>query len=130
VPSHATGRSSHNFFGVKAGSRWDGATVSVSTLEYENGMPVAKHEQLRAYDSPQESFRDYVELLRNNPRYADAIGTGKDAHAFAAALQRGGYATDPAYARKITAIAQNLPLNATSLKSADLRPIATGRGPI
>jgi flagellar protein FlgJ len=130
VPSHATGQSSNNFFGVKAGSRWDGPTVSVRTLEYENGLPVAKHEQFRAYGSPQESFRDYVQLLRNNPRYADALRTGKDAHAFASALQRSGYATDPAYARKITAIAQNLPLQATSLKSADLGPIARGRGPI
>ncbi len=52
-----------------------------------------------------------------------------NAHAFARALQNGGYATDPAYARKVAAIAQNLPASNPSLKSADLRPIAARNGP-
>lgn len=130
VPSHPTGQSSNNFFGIKAGSNWNGATVSVRTVEYENGLPTTRQDQFRSYQSPQEGFRDYVALLRNNPRYANALDTGADAHAFANALQRGGYATDPAYARKVAAIAQNLPIESQSLKSADLRPIATGRGPL
>lgn len=130
VPSHATGQSSHNFFGIKAGSNWNGATVTVRTVEYENGVPATRQDQFRSYGSPQEAFRDYVALLRDNPRYAKALDTGTDAHAFANALQSGGYATDPAYARKVAAIAQNLPIASQSLKSADLRPIATGRGPL
>jgi hypothetical protein len=35
-------------------------------------------------------------------------GTGDDALAFGAALQRGGYATDPGYARKIVAVADSV----------------------
>jgi flagellar protein FlgJ len=130
VPSDTSGRSSHNFFGIKSGSRWNGATVSVRTLEYEGGVPVTKREQFRAYASPQECFRDYVGMLRDNPRYAAALDTGDDAHAFARGLQSGGYATDPAYARKVAAIAQNLPLHAVSLKSADVRPIDARTGPL
>ena len=39
------------------------------------------------------------------PRYAAALGTGNNVQAYAAALQRGGYATDPAYADKLVATA-------------------------
>jgi flagellar protein FlgJ len=124
VPSDATGKSSFNLFGIKAGSSWAGATVSVKTLEFENGLPVEKRERFRAYDSPQDCFRDYVALLRDNPRYESALNTGGDAHAFANGLQRGGYATDPAYARKISSIAQNLSASYSTLKSAHLRPMS------
>ena len=79
--------------------------------------------QFRAYDSAQASFRDYVALLRDDPRYAAALNTGNDAKAFATALQRGGYATDPAYEQKIASIAQNLGNSATALKSSGTPPI-------
>jgi flagellar protein FlgJ len=99
----------------------------VKTLEFEDGLPVRRNEKFRAYGSPAESFRDYVALLRNNPRYENALNTGTDATAFANALQQGGYATDPAYARKLEAIAQNLgaraPNNETALKSASAQPM-------
>lgn len=130
VPSQATGASSNNFFGIKPGSHWDGATVSVRTLEFENGLPVAKRDSFRSYDSPEACFEDYVSLLKNNPRYAATLNTGDNTHAFARGLQSGGYATDPAYASKVTAIAQNLPSMTVSLKSAGLRPIAAGTDPI
>ena len=77
----------------------------------------------RSCDSPADSFRDYVEVLRNNPRYASALNTGNDAKAFATALQQGGYATDPAYAQKITSIAQNLASLQPALKSGDSAPM-------
>ena len=40
--------------------------------------------------------------MLHQPRYADALGTGADLRSFANALQRGGYATDPDYASKLT----------------------------
>src|SRR5262249_49920379 len=52
-----------------------------------------------------ENLEDYVRVLRDNPRYADALGTGSDVRAFATALQRGGYATDPDYASKLVSVA-------------------------
>jgi flagellum-specific peptidoglycan hydrolase FlgJ len=48
---------------------------------------------------------DYVRLIRDNPRYTAALNTGGDVRAFANALQRGGYATDPGYADKIVSVA-------------------------
>ena len=66
-------------------------------------------------------------MLRGSPRYAAALNTGSNTHAFATALQRGGYATDPQYARKISAIAdgigQRTARNEISFKSASAPPI-------
>jgi len=96
--------SSNNLFGIKAGSRWDGDSVNVATTEYVNGVRHAERANFRAYDSAADSFADYTRLLGND-RYAAARGTGQDTHRFARALQRAGYATDPHYAAKLTAIA-------------------------
>lgn len=107
LPSHGDGSSSNNLFGIKAGSSWDGDKVSVPTLEYENGVAVRRRDQFRAYDSPAESFADYASLLADSPRYAHALGQGENVAGFARALVSGGYATDPAYVAKITAIANS-----------------------
>jgi len=123
VPSDTEGRSSFNFFGIKSGAQWNGASVAVRTLEFDNGVPTPRTDRFRAYASPQDAFNDYVAVLRNNPRYAAALNTGSDARAFAAGLTQGGYATDPAYAQKVAAIAQNLSSATPALKSADARPI-------
>ena len=127
VPRDASGRSSNNLFGMKAGGQWSGASVAAGTREYENGAAVSTTGQFRAYDSRAQSFQDYVALLRNSPRYSAALNTGSNVHAFASALQSGGYATDPDYAMKISSIAGSIsPQLATldpSLKSASARPI-------
>jgi flagellar protein FlgJ len=107
LPSHGDGSSSNNLFGIKAGSSWDGDKVSVPTLEYENGVAVRRRDQFRAYDSPSESFADYASLLADSPRYAQALGQGENIAGFARALVNGGYATDPSYVAKITAIANS-----------------------
>jgi flagellar protein FlgJ len=64
--------------------------------------------EFRSYGSPEESLGDYVKLLKSSPRYSAALGTGDDAAAFAHALQKGGYATDPDYATKLVAVAARL----------------------
>ncbi|HEY4213900.1 MAG TPA: flagellar assembly peptidoglycan hydrolase FlgJ [Steroidobacteraceae bacterium] len=123
VPADSAGRTSFNLFGIKAGSQWTGASVGARTLEYSGGLPTARTDKFRAYFSTDESFQDYVGLLRGNSRYSAALNTGSDTKAFATALQNGGYSTDPAYASKLTAIAQNLDTSTTGLKSADARSI-------
>ncbi len=73
---------------------------------------------------------DYAGLLAANPRYAGALNTGADVHAFATALQRGGYATDPEYAHKLVATAAAVrELRAqAALKSASGLPTTSGQG--
>lgn len=134
VPSH-TGGSSFNLFGIKAGSGWEGATANVPTLEFEDGVAVRKIERFRAYESPADSFDDYARLIGNNPRYENARGAGGDVATFASALQEGGYATDPNYAQKIVAVADevraltnNQASSDHSLKFASLSPTNGGSG--
>jgi flagellar protein FlgJ len=100
----ADGSPSFNLFGVKAGANWGGKTVSVTTTEYVNGQPRKQVEKFRAYDSYAAGFSDYARLIANNPRYAAAVRPGNDAAGFAQGLARGGYATDPAYAAKLTRV--------------------------
>lgn len=107
LPNHGDGSTSNNLFGIKAGRSWGGEKVSVPTLEYEGGVAVRRRDNFRAYDSPSESFADYARLISDNPRYAKALGQGENIAGFARALVQGGYATDPAYAAKITAIANS-----------------------
>ena len=107
LPHRHDGSSSFNLFGIKAGGGWDGDKVSVPTLEYEDGVAVRKRDNFRAYADPGQAFADYARMLSDNPRYAHALGQGENVAGFAHALSRGGYATDPAYAAKLTAIANS-----------------------
>jgi flagellar protein FlgJ len=101
VMRRGDGSSSHNLFGIKADARWQGESVRVDTLEYQDGVAVKQRARFRAYPSYRESFHDYVDFLQRNPRYQDALRNTGDARAYFDALQDAGYATDPAYARKI-----------------------------
>lgn len=98
------GSTSHNLFGIKAGSSWKGATVDAVTTEYTGGIARKVTEKFRAYSSYAESFADYARLITNNPRYAETLSAGPDAAKFARSLQSAGYATDPNYANKLTRV--------------------------
>lgn len=100
----ADGGNSHNVFGIKAGANWRGKTTEVTTTEYIGGQPRKVKQSFRAYDSYDEAYADYAKLLKDNPRYARVIEQGGSAHGFAANLQRAGYATDPAYASKLSRV--------------------------
>ncbi|MBB5876395.1 MULTISPECIES: flagellar assembly peptidoglycan hydrolase FlgJ [Xanthomonas] len=102
--SRGDGASSNNLFGIKA-TGWNGDRVTTGTHEYVDGVKQSQTADFRAYSSPAESFADYVRLLKTNPRYQQALKAGTDIRGFAQGLQRAGYATDPAYAAKIAAIA-------------------------
>jgi peptidoglycan hydrolase FlgJ len=80
---HADGSTSFNLFGIKA----EKVTAT-----------------FRAYSSYAESFADYARLMKDSPRYAQVVAQGNDASGFAQGLQRAGYATDPAYADKLTRV--------------------------
>lgn len=108
VPRAADGRSSHNLFGIKANERWNGPRVDQLTTEFVNGTPQRQVESFRAYSSPAESIADHARLLGRSPRYAAVRGTGDDIAAYGAALQQGGYATDPQYAKKLEAVAETV----------------------
>jgi len=102
------GQDSHNLFGLKANSGWSGTRVDALTTEFEGASAVKKTEGFRSYPDFASAFRDYAQLLQNSPRYSGALHAGNDAAAFAQALARGGYATDPDYASKLTRLANRI----------------------
>lgn len=106
------GSPSYNLFGIKAGKSWQGKTAEITTTEYVDGNAVKLRDTFRAYGSYAESFQDYAQFLRNNPRYGSVIGS-QDGTEFARRLQQAGYATDPKYAEKLSGI-----INGSTLRQA------------
>lgn len=101
VPAHDNGKSSFNFFGIKANRGWDGERLEKTTHEHLGGRMQTVTAEFRSYGSVGAAFDDYVSFLKTNPRYAEALRQGDDAAGFAQGLQKAGYATDPAYAAKL-----------------------------
>ena len=116
IPRRADGRSSFNLFGIKADRSWQGDSVGVGTLEYRNGVAQREQARFRAYETPADSFVDYVAFLKRNPRYGEALNsrTGEE---FIRGLQKAGYATDPRYANKILGIRDRVLAIGTAIES-------------
>ncbi|WP_102795750.1 flagellar assembly peptidoglycan hydrolase FlgJ [Bowmanella denitrificans] len=104
-----SGQNSHNLFGIKADKRWQGDKALVNTLEYQQGMAKPQKAAFRAYDSFADSMQDYVDFIRDNPRYQHAIGQSGDSRRYFQELQKAGYATDPNYSDKIMQVMERLP---------------------
>ncbi len=100
---NADGSPSFNLFGIKAGAGWKGKVAEVTTTEYVDGQPHKVTARFRAYGSYAESFNDYARLMQSSPRYSEALHADT-AQEFARGLQHAGYATDPAYADKLTRV--------------------------
>jgi flagellar protein FlgJ len=93
-----TGKLYNNLFNLIG--KGPAGDVVADDLEYYKGWPRRVEAQFRAYNTFEESFEDYAALL-NQPRYASAMAVREDPLAFARELHRSGYATDPAYSRKL-----------------------------
>ncbi|MEK6669333.1 MAG: flagellar assembly peptidoglycan hydrolase FlgJ [Pseudomonadota bacterium] len=98
------GSSSHNLFGIKATSGWKGKVAEVTTTEYIGGVAHKVTAKFRAYDSYADAFKDHARLLSQSPRYSQTVAQANTASGFAKGLQKAGYATDPAYADKLTQV--------------------------
>lgn len=103
----ADGSPSHNLFGIKATGDWRGKTTEITTTEYINGVKQKVKAAFRVYDSYEHALSDYAKLLTKNPRYRGVVQSDS-AEQGAKALQAGGYATDPAYAKKLITIIQKV----------------------
>ncbi|MCJ8339797.1 MAG: flagellar assembly peptidoglycan hydrolase FlgJ [Pseudomonadales bacterium] len=99
-----SGENSFNLFNIKAGGSWQGDYKAANTLEFKDGVMTREVAKFRSYATYEDSFQDYVQFLKNSPRYQEAINAAADPHKYLKLLQQAGYATDPKYADKISSI--------------------------
>ncbi len=121
---HLPSVAGNNLFGVKAGSSWQGASAQAATTEFAAGAPGQVQAKFRSYSTVSAGLDDYASLVGNSPRYAQALGRGDDVAAYGRGLQRGGYATDPAYVQKLvdTAASVRQVIAGQPLKNAPASP--------
>lgn len=103
VAKDAEGRSSNNFFNIKAKSS-DDESVNVKTTEFVSSTPIQINAAFRKYPSVAHSFNDYVSLIKGSGRYEVALANSDNPERYMDELHRAGYATDPHYASKILSI--------------------------
>tara|TARA_R110002073_G_scaffold2085_3_gene14493 strand:- start:281 stop:1156 length:876 start_codon:yes stop_codon:yes gene_type:complete len=110
------GTNSHNLFGIKANSAWQGPTVSIDSVEVESGVAAKVSSQFKVYPDYESALRDYAALIKGNDRYNGVAGaqTIKD---FTAGLEQGGYATDPRYGQKIARVLGDLKSTHLTMRS-------------
>jgi peptidoglycan hydrolase FlgJ len=113
MPRNADGSQSLNLFGLKAGEGWKGGRATADTIEFSDGVATQRRTAFRAYGSIEDSVSDFANLLKNSPRYKDALEAGGDPQAYIESIGKSGYATDPAYANKLNQI-----LNSGALQAA------------
>jgi flagellar protein FlgJ len=102
------GTQSNNLFGIKATGNWNGKVVEATTTEYIHGVKQKRIEKFRAYDNYADSFKDFANLVRNNPRYENVMANLQNVNGYAQAMQNAGYGTDPNYATKLASVIQKV----------------------
>src|SRR5699024_697917 len=96
-------RKSNNHFGIKCHD-WKGQSVT-----HDDDL---RGECFRKYKNPNYSFRDHSLFLRNRPRYGQLFDLPiNDYKRWARGLKSAGYATDPAYPRKLISIIERYELH-------------------
>ena len=111
----------NNFFGVKLNGWPESKGQLITTTEYSpkkdlkfpviikisptiNGYKYTIKDWFRKYDTPAECFSDHNNFFKVNKRYAEALKVKSDPNAFAEAIHKAGYATDPSYSKVLKQI--------------------------
>ena len=104
-------RMSNNHFGIKCHNNWQGGKVY-----YDDD---AKGECFRKYSHPSESYRDHSDFLRFRDRYKFLFDYKvTDYKSWAYGLKKAGYATDPAYPKKLIKLIEEYDLHEYDRKPA------------
>lgn len=94
---------SNNHFGIKCHKSWKGKSV-----KHDDDK---EGECFRKYKDPEQSFRDHSLFLYGRERYASLFELKPtDYKGWAKGLKKAGYATDPAYPKKLIAIIERYQL--------------------
>lgn len=111
VAKDADGTSSNNLFNVKTGASKEFDSVNINTTEYIANTPIKMSASFRKYSSVEQSFNDYVSLIKGSERYQNALANAGSPELYVNELHKAGYATDPDYGSKILSIYHGDELN-------------------
>ncbi|MCM1508008.1 MAG: glucosaminidase domain-containing protein [Ruminococcus flavefaciens] len=90
----------YNFFGMKAGSNYNGETVTLKTGEEINGTQITVNGTFRVYHSFDEGIEGYYQFITGYSRYSNLIGE-TDYKTACNKIRQDGWATDSAYSTKL-----------------------------
>ncbi len=86
----------HNYFGLKCGSKWKGAFVTMNTKEeYTQGQLTTIRDSFRAYNNMSDGVKGYYEFI-SSTRYAN-LKLASTPRQYAEYLKSDGYATSSSY---------------------------------
>lgn len=95
----------HNYFGLKCGSKWTGASVNMKTKEeYTVGTLTTIRDNFRAYSDMAEGVKGYYDFI-STARYSN-LKTATDYKTYATYLKNDGYATSSTYINTLCACVQ------------------------
>lgn len=84
----------NNHFGIKCKSNWEGETMA-----HDDD---ARQECFRKYPSAEQSYLDHSDFLKSSNRYHFLFDIElTDYHGWSSGLKRAGYATNPAYVKRL-----------------------------
>lgn len=87
-------KASNNHFGIKCKDEWTGAKFYHDDDE--------RQECFRVYATPEDSYRDHSDFLKNRPYYTDLFKLNPaDYKAWARGLKRDGYALERDYPKNL-----------------------------
>lgn len=99
----------HNYFGLKCGSSWKGASVNMTTKEeYKVGTLTTIKDNFRAYPNMEAGVKGYYDFI-NTKRYAN-LKTAKTYAEYAQMLKNDGYATSSTYVSTLVTTVQKYSL--------------------
>lgn len=104
IAKDADGSSSNNLFNVKSSANSEFDSVKIKTTEYIADTPIKVNASFRKYPTVEQSFNDYVSLIKGSERYQGALANAANPEAYVKELSKAGYATDPNYSSKILSI--------------------------
>lgn len=95
----------NNFFGIKAGSHWEGPVRNYPTNEYIRGKTISVRADFCRFKDFEECLSEHNAMLIRVPVYArHGLFKCATAESQAITLRLAGYATDPKYSQRLLAI--------------------------
>lgn len=112
----------HNYFGMKCGSAWKGASVNMKTKEeYTPGTLTSIKDNFRAYSSMEEGVKGYFDFI-SAKRYAN-LKTATTYRQYAEFLKADGYATSSTYVNTLCTIVEKYNLTQYDDFSVNVTPV-------